>query len=68
MIFCTLPLFVDLTKTLLDIFEAYGSAFEDLLRLVIRFFHAVSEGKVRALLGKRLPQRRVSGKSLVTQD
>lgn len=44
-IFCTFPLFVDLTKTLLDIFEALGSAFKDLLRLVIIFFYAVRESE-----------------------
>ena len=33
-IFCTFPLFVDLTKTLLEIFEAYESA-SDRLRLVM---------------------------------
>lgn len=33
-IFCTFPLLVDLTNTLLEIFEAYGSA-SDRLRLVI---------------------------------
>ena len=33
-IFCTFPLLVDLTNTLLEIFEAYGSASER-LRLVI---------------------------------
>lgn len=33
-IFCTFPLFVDLTKTLLEMFEAYESA-SDRLRLVI---------------------------------
>jgi hypothetical protein len=32
-----LPLFVDLTYTLLDIFEAYGSEANDLLRLVMLF-------------------------------
>jgi hypothetical protein len=34
-IFWTFPLFVDLTKTLLDMFEAYGSEAKDLLRLVM---------------------------------
>lgn len=33
-IFCTLPFLVDLTNTLLEMFEAYGSA-SDRLRLVI---------------------------------
>lgn len=33
-IFCTFPLLVDLTNTLLEMFEAYGSA-SDRLRLVI---------------------------------
>jgi hypothetical protein len=36
-IFWTLPLFVDLTYTLLEIFEAYGSDANDLLRLVMLF-------------------------------
>ena len=34
-IFWTLPLFVDLTKTLLKILEAWGSDARDLFRLVI---------------------------------
>ncbi len=43
-IFCTFPLFVDLTKTLLEMFEAYGSA-SDRFKLVIIAMYTLNETK-----------------------